>query len=232
MQVLPHVYLVNGFPYGQHQNGYLVRAGGVTLLVDSGDLETDTFELVRANAALWGLTLEDVDYLLVTHAHFDHASHAARLQRAGAKVVANADAAAAMAAGDERCIGYAVHRTFEPCTVDMVVSDGQELALGDLRVRCLWAPGHAQSCTVYELILDGRVLWFVGDVIIIEEECRGARPGWNGGPDYDRATYLETLRRLARGRCDVLLAGHGPPCLRDGWRLVEAAYTRALTTWR
>jgi hypothetical protein len=26
MQILPDVYLVNGFPYGRHQNGYLVKA--------------------------------------------------------------------------------------------------------------------------------------------------------------------------------------------------------------
>jgi len=26
-----------------------------------------------------------------------------------------------MAAGDERCIGYAVHQTFEPCQADVIL---------------------------------------------------------------------------------------------------------------
>ena len=38
MQVVPGVYLVNGFPYRVHQNTYVIRAGDALVLVDSGDL--------------------------------------------------------------------------------------------------------------------------------------------------------------------------------------------------
>jgi len=113
MQILPGVYLINGSPYGRHQNGYLVHRDGATLLIDSGDLEdADTLPEVERNAARWGFRLEDASHLLVTHAHFDHASHAAALQRRGIQVVASPETAEAMAAGDERCIGYAVQRVF------------------------------------------------------------------------------------------------------------------------
>ena len=71
MQIIPGVYLVNGFPYSQHQNSYVVRDGDLTVLVDSGDLRTDTFPLVRGNAARWGIDLTQLDYMLITHAHFD-----------------------------------------------------------------------------------------------------------------------------------------------------------------
>jgi hypothetical protein len=33
------VYLINGSPYGRHQNGYLLHRDGAIVLVDSGDLE-------------------------------------------------------------------------------------------------------------------------------------------------------------------------------------------------
>ena len=35
MQVIPGVYLVNGAPYGRHQNGYIVKQENATILVDS-----------------------------------------------------------------------------------------------------------------------------------------------------------------------------------------------------
>src|SRR5919202_850777 len=55
MQILPGVYLINGSPYGRHQNGYLIRRDGATILIDSGDLEdAETLPEVERNAAGWG----------------------------------------------------------------------------------------------------------------------------------------------------------------------------------
>ncbi len=233
MQILPGIYLANGFPYQQHQNSYLVVGEGAAVLVDSGDLEErETFDLVRENLALWGLRPEDVTHLLVTHAHFDHSSHAAAWQRLGAQVVASQAAADAMATGDDRCIGYAVRRTFEPCRVDRVLRDGETLPAGNLAFRAIAAPGHADSCLIYELQLDGRRVWFGGDVILTDLEGWRVELGWNGGPDYHRPTYLETLRRLAHLPCDVLLPGHGAPRIGEAWRQVQMAYTKALMEWR
>ena len=232
MQIVPNVYLVNGFPYGQHQNSYVVRLGDEVVMIDSGDLGTDSIELVRANCARWGIDLADLAYLLITHAHYDHSSHAAQLQRLGVKIVADRDAADAMAAGDDRCIGYAVQRPFEPCKIDRIAGEGDELAVGNGAIRCIAAPGHANSCMIYEIALDGQRLWFVGDVVIPGPECRSAQLGWNGGPDHDRPTYLETLRRLCHLDCDCLFAGHGPPAIGNGKRLVEMAYTKAMMEWR
>ena len=232
MQILPDIYLVNGYPYGEHQNSYVIILPQGTLMIDSGDLGDPVFDRVRRNARIWDIDVDQIDHMLITHAHFDHASHAAQLQRMGAKLVANSDCAEAMALGDDRCIGYAVQGQFETCAVDRIVEDEQVLDLCGIQVRCLMAPGHAQSCTVYEILLDGRLLWFVGDVVMVEPECQNAVPGWNGGPDYDRAAYLETLRRLCHLPCDVLLPGHGPAAIGLGRQMVEMAYEHAMTHWR
>jgi glyoxylase-like metal-dependent hydrolase (beta-lactamase superfamily II) len=232
VQIIPGVYLVNGFPYGQHQNGYLVKSDEAVLMIDSGDLENDTFDLVKENCLRWGIDLGQVSHLFVTHAHFDHSSHAARLKDSGVKIVSNRDCAQAMAAGDERCLGYAVHRTYEPCEADLIIEDKGHITIGDLTVRCIPAPGHAESCTIYDIEWNGRSLWFVGDVIITGAECRSVELGWTGGPDYDRSTYLATLRKLSRMKCSHLFPGHGPPCLGRGRELVEMAYTKAMLELR
>jgi len=232
MQIILGVYLVNGFPYGQHQNGYVVRFGDKGIMIDSGDLATDTLDLVIGNCRNWGIEITDLSHLLITHAHFDHSSHAAKLQRMGLKIISSADTAEAMSLGDDRCLGYAVHRQYERCKVDLIVDDGDQLEIGKIKVRCISAPGHANGCIVYEVLLEGQILWFVGDVVFAEEECRGARLGWSGGPDYDRTIYLETLRKLCHMLCDCLFAGHYQPCIGNAQRILEMAYTKALIEWR
>ena len=47
MQIIPDVFLVNGAPYGQHQNGYVVRLGETYVMIDSGDLVVDLDVLSR-----------------------------------------------------------------------------------------------------------------------------------------------------------------------------------------
>jgi glyoxylase-like metal-dependent hydrolase (beta-lactamase superfamily II) len=234
MQILPGVYLVNGSPYGRHQNGYLVHRGGATILIDSGDLgDGETLPEVERNADRWGIRLSEASHLFITHAHFDHASHAAALKRGGVRLVASPETSEAMAAADERCIGYAVHRVFEPTQVDILLRDGQELAIGGLQVQCFAAPGHAEGLVVYQITLDGERLWFVGDLLVATHAHRSVELPWTGGPDFDRAKYIRSLADLMKlPPCDHLLPGHGPAAIGCGRRLLEMAYTEALLKWR
>ena len=56
--------------------------------------------------------------------------------------------------------------------------------------------------------------------------------GWAGGPDYDRPTYLETLRRLVHMEFETLLPGHGPPAIGIGKEVIARAFTKAMVEWR
>lgn len=231
MQILPGVYLANGFPYGRHQNGYLLKTSSGLIAIDSGDMEEQSFDTVERACRLWGFDLSDVSHLFVTHAHFDHSSHAARFRSMGTAIVASQDTADAMAAGDDRCIGYAMGREFEPCRTDVIIRDEETVDVGCIAVRGIAAPGHARGLMVFEVILADKRLWFCGDLIEVGPECATLQLGWPGGPDYDRPVYLETLRRLARMECDTLLPGHGPPGIGLGRRLIQMAYTRAMVEW-
>jgi glyoxylase-like metal-dependent hydrolase (beta-lactamase superfamily II) len=137
-----------------------------------------------------------------------------------------------MATGDDRCIGFAVHRAFEPCKVDVIVSDGQQLEIGDLAFRCISTPGHADGHMLYELELDGKLVWFCGDIIKIGYECKSVELGIPAGRDFHRPTYLDTLARLIHMDVDTLCPGHGPPGIGIGKKLVEMAYFLALQRWQ
>ena len=126
----------------------VLLTAGATVLIDSGDLhDAETLPEIERNAARWDFRLEQASHLFVTHAHFDHASHAAELQRRGLKIVCSPETAEALAAGDERCIGYAVQRVFEPCQADIVVRDGEELTVDGLIPN---AAGYALMAPVFE----------------------------------------------------------------------------------
>jgi glyoxylase-like metal-dependent hydrolase (beta-lactamase superfamily II) len=150
----------------------------------------------------------------------------------GARIVASQDTADAMRVGDDRCIGYVVGQQSEPCETDMVVHDGESIDLGGVSVRCIAAPGHTGGLMVFEVMPSGERLWFCGDLLKVGQECASVELGWPGSPDHDRGVYLDILQRLARMPCDTLMAGHGPPGIGLGKRLVEKAYTKAMLEWR
>jgi len=234
MQVYPGVYQINGSPYGRHQNSYLVHREGGTILVDSGDLE-DAYTLpeIEQNAARWGFRMEDATHLFITHPHFDHASHAAELQRRGIKLAASAQTAAAMEAGDERCIGYAVQKVFEPCQVDTILADGQKFDVGGLQVLSWAAPGHTAGVLVFEIILDGERLWFTGDLFEAQHAHRDVGFPYTGAPDFDPKLHIQSLKRLLElPRCEHIFPGHGPAKIGEAHRLVQMAYNNVMMDWR
>ena len=85
---------------------------------------------------------------------------------------------------------------------------------------------------IFEVELNGSILWFTGDLMEVGPECRSLELGWPGGPDFDRDKYLKTLKKLTAMECDVVLPGHGPPLIGGGKRLINMAYTKALVEWR
>ena len=86
---------------------------------------------------------------------------------------------------------------------------------------------------VYEIDLNGERVWFTGDLLEAQHAHQSVSLPWTGGPDIDRAGYIESLTRL-RGLppCDHLLPGHGPPAIGNGSRLLDMVYTEAMLKWR
>lgn len=246
MQILPGIYLVNGAPYGRYQNSYLVSRGDANILIDAGDLSPVGIGNARAsapsclpeletNAARWGVPFERVSHLFVTHAHFDHASHARALQERGVAIVASPEAADAMAAGDERCIGYAHNRVFEPCVADVVVRDGEETTtVGGLSVRCIAAPGHSDDSVIWEIDLDGEPCWFVGDVFATKGIYGGLtlEDPWPGAPGFSREKSMATATKLLGYRCDHAFPGHGPAAIGHGYALLERLLNDVRMRWQ
>lgn len=151
----------------------------------SGRTSTVSAEALTAFVQAEGLTVE---FIMETHAHADHLSAAAWLkERLGGRIVIG-------------CAIVTVQQTFgrifnEPesfdrngSQFDLLVSDGDSLALGTIAGTALHVPGHTPACVAY---LFGDAL-FVGDTLFMPDYGT-ARADFPGG---DARTLYRSIRRL------------------------------------
>ena len=231
MQLVKDIYLVSGFAYGLHPNVYAVKGENAVVLIDTG-LDENDLSVVDANLRYWGLAQYPLSHVLMTHAHFDHSGNAHLLRQRGAMTVAGPGDAEGIELGDDRTIPYAFGRKFPSCPIDVKVKDGDHVYAAGLDFSVIHVPGHSPGCVFYRLVMDGHIILFTGDVVRVGSNCESAKLGWSGGVDYDREAYMQTLARISKLEADVILAGHFQPCLKDGYKVLQNAYMRALLDWR
>ena len=211
----------------RYENWYLIEQGGRLTVLDAGlpghwrDFSSALARLGRAPA--------DIDAVLITHHHPDHAGNAERLRATGARILAH-PADAPYLRGEQRMsnariapflrhpwyVRYLLHILAGQVTRTPAIAKLDELADGDVldvpgSPRVIHAPGHtAGSCALY---LEDRSMLFSGDALVTLDMTRGRTgPHIIRGPfteDADRA--LESLDVLAATNARTVLPGHGEP---------------------
>jgi len=237
VQILRNLYQVGGDLNGvtfdgvdagyQDGNTYVLDTGKGLILFDCGC--GDTLEQIFENMRYWGLDPGNIHTCIFTHSHFDHAGGAHLLKAQGVHLIAHEIAAEAMAVGDERCCGYLYHKTFTPCAVDQVVTDGEVLEVLGFRFEVMHLPGHSMGCTAFLFDYEGKRLCVSGDVI---GTLLSGHFGWSGSFDFDKAVYLQSLVRFSQVDTDIMLPGHGMIYFHKPRRRVEEAMNAALMEWR
>lgn len=175
-----------------------------------------------------GVPLDRVRYLLLTHAHPDHAGGAAELRKElGLQVFIARGVADFLRRGDEKGIGleaareaglYSPDFRFQACPVDWELSEGQKVAVGEWELVVMETPGHAAGCLSFLMETGGKQYLFAGDTVFF-----GGRIALLNAPDCDLQAYVRTIERLSRLSVDVFLPGHLCFSLRNGQRHIDAA---------
>ena len=138
-----------------------------------------------------------------------------------------------------------------PTTVDVALKGGETIALGDVRIQALAAPGHTPGSMCYLMERDKLRALFAGDVIMMLRGDEHPRTEL-GKPLGTYSAYLspryrgnaKDLPRVARAACaqmpvpDLVLPGHpradvtpAKPMSHAG-ALAIVARRRASVTWR
>lgn len=146
-------------------NTWLVGEEGRGFVVDPGG---DPQKILR-RAREEGVTLE---WILLTHAHFDHILGAEGLKEAGLKLAISAAEAPALSSSLLSLCGVAGVRL--PCLkADRTLSGGEEGEFAGIRVKTLLTPGHTAGSCCY---LVGDAL-FSGDTLFQGSYGRTDFPG-------------------------------------------------------
>jgi len=178
---------------------YLIRFEGKAALIDAGcgrkhsRLKQHITECLGSDAQL--------EYLLLTHSHFDHTGGAAAVKNEfGCRIVAHELDAVFLESGDSGVTGASWYGArLEPLTVDIKLQGEQStLAIGSGSVTAIHCPGHSPGSVVYMTEVDGQRVLFGQDV---------------HGPIHpallsDGKQYQESLKKLLDLDADLLLEGH------------------------
>lgn len=178
---------------------YLIDFGGRGALVDAGCGGGE--DRLLANVESTGLSPGNLDFLLVTHCHYDHAGGARHLRdRLGLKVVAHEVEAPYIEIGDDDVCAATWYGARQiPCPVDVRLAGGrQDLQLNGRAITALHIPGHSPGSLAY-LVESG------GKKILFGQDVHGPlHPSLKSDP----VAYQSSLKRLLELEADILCEGH------------------------
>jgi glyoxylase-like metal-dependent hydrolase (beta-lactamase superfamily II) len=140
---------------------HLIMSGKTVVLRDTGyDFGADR-ALEKIKAVLGG---RRIDYILLTHSHYDHATGTGKIKRQypGARVVASRYAAEIFKREGARRVMkelnevaakragvYGNADAIDELDADIMVQDGDVLRLNDMTVRVVGSPGHTKCSVCY-----------------------------------------------------------------------------------
>lgn len=145
-----------------------------------------------------------IRYILNTHAHFDHMAANSPLAAACNTPLALHPADSELLSAGGGATWFGLLSSPPTSKVDVELSDGQELAMGGLRIDVLHTPGHSPGHVAFSL--PGEGVLFSGDALFQEGIGRTDLPGG------DYATLMTSIRHKLMTLPDetVVYPGHGP----------------------
>jgi len=200
-EILENLWQVGGddLTGGGDAAAYLVRFGDRAALIDAGTGS----RAERLNANIDACLPADVplEYLFLTHCHFDHTGGAAAVREAyGCKIVAHALDAVYLESGNSEVTAASWYGAdMPPLHVDIKLEDAEtDIPMGSGKIVARHWPGHSPGSMVLTTRIESRLILFGQDV---------------HGPIHpsllsDMSAYQVSLQKLLDLDADFLLEGH------------------------
>ena len=167
---------------------FLLKADGASILVDSGFAFSAEAAIEKIKSSLNG---EALDYILLTHSHYDHAMGISSLRKAypNVKVIGSEycdyilrkpTARKKMQEMDDFAAkAYNCEKAEELPDLlycDITLKDGEEITLGNEKLRAVALPGHTRCCMGYffeneKMLVSCETLGIYADESIIFPGC-------------------------------------------------------------
>lgn len=228
MKLTNSVYLLSGGYYGVMGNVYAIKDGDDLIMIDSGREEHRT--VIRESMEYWGLDKCNIRYVLLTHAHHDHAGCASYFQKQGAKIICSCkDTATLMQGGYDTSIFPIEGHDFPCCSPDKELDGDGVLPLGNCEISYYAVPGHTPGSMIYGYRDEDQEIFFTGDFVSCDGiEGEDAILAWTGDLKYNGDDYLKSAEKMFSHAPDAVLGGHGIPCMKNGNRVLRKLYEKLL----
>ena len=200
-EILPNLWQVGGAGFSSPEDAaiYLVRFGDKATLVDAGC--GNGHDLLKSNISRCIPKSVKIEYLLLTHCHFDHTGGAEAVRKEyGCKIVAHALDAVYLESGDSEVTAASWYGSrMEPLPIDVKIeNDHQTIKIGKKKIKAHHCPGHSPGSLVYTTKMDGQKVLFGQDVHgPLEPSLRS-----------DAKAYQSSLRKILAFDADILCEGH------------------------
>lgn len=201
MQITKHVYQVGGSGLSHPSDAaiYLIRDEAGTALVDAGTGQGH--ELVIGNIRDHGIDPRGIEYLFLTHCHYDHTGGAQlMMDETGSSIIAHELDARYLEEGDPEVTAASWYgSSMKPLSIDISVKEkGREFKVGNLEINMYHIPGHSPGSVALTLHSEGKLVLFGQDV----------HGPLNEGLLSDREDYVRSLEFLISLEADILCEGH------------------------
>ncbi len=200
-KILSNLWQVGGSVFTSSEDAaiYLIRFGDKAALIDAGC--GTSHDLLKSNISECIPEEVEIEYLLLTHCHFDHTGGAERVRREyGCRIVVHALDAVYLESGDSEVTAASWYGTrMKPLVVDVKIeNDVQTIRIGNGKIIAHHWPGHSPGSLVYTTEMDGQKVLFGQDVHgPLDASLRS-----------DAKEYQKSLRKLLEMEADVLCEGH------------------------
>jgi glyoxylase-like metal-dependent hydrolase (beta-lactamase superfamily II) len=201
VKITSEIYQVGGGGLTSHEDAavYLINFGDCAALVDAGCGRSQ--DKLFSNIRLCGVNPEQVEYLLITHCHFDHTGGAKAIkERLHCQIVAHELDAPFLERGDNDVTAASWYgSSIQPFVVDRKLSGREEdIDLNGRLIKSIHTPGHSPGSVIYLTESEGFKVVFAQDVHgPLDSSLLSNKPD-----------YLLSLKLLISLQADILCEGH------------------------
>lgn len=202
---------------GFESNVYLIKADKKAI-IDTG---TGFYMGELINELKKEIELHEIDYIIITHEHFDHCGGVKELKEiTGAKLLMHEKAAKVVEEGLNWSAVF--FNANQPKTrVDIKLKEGDIIDLGNIKLKVIYTPGHSQgSICLYD---EKNKSLFSGDTIFSYGGI--GRTDFPGGNKFE---LIESIRKLKMLEIKNLYPGHGEYIVGNAKEHIEMAERNAL----
>ena len=200
-EILSNLWQVGGpgFTAPDDAAVYLARFGQKAVMIDAGCGGGSDALKHNVDRCLNGT--DEVEYLLLTHCHFDHTGGAEAVRREyGCKIVSHVLDSVYLESGDSEVTAASWYGSrMMPLHVDVKIEKNhQTIQAGDGQLTAHHWPGHSPGSLVYTTEMEGKLILFGQDV---------------HGPLHpsllsDSVAYQASLKKIVNFDSDILCEGH------------------------